>query len=449
MSNIKLMQKQTWAVVSMMLVAATILTAQQPDAKKDALSAAAKGFVEHLSRGEYASGVALFDSTMKSAMPEARLKGTWEGVTAQAGQVRSMPAVSLVKYAAYDIALVTCQGEHKTFVTRVVFDAKGRIAGLFFADQVADYKAPLYVVRNTFKEVETGVPSPDGPLGATLCVPEGDGPFPALVLVHGSGPNDRDETIGPNKPFRDLAWGLASKGIAVLRYEKRTKQYAAKLVARLSTFTVSDETVDDALAAVDLLRHTEKIDQRRIFVLGHSLGGMLVPMIGIRDADIAGFVVLAGAARHLEDLMLEQVTYIAGLKGSLTEAEKNQIAETRKQVEKVKSLKASDAGSSKLIFNAPPSYWLDLKSYDPPEVAASLKQPMLILQGERDYQVTMTDFDRWKMGLQGRKNVAFKAYPDLNHLFMEGVGKSTPSEYEKVGHVAAYVIDDIAGWIGK
>jgi fermentation-respiration switch protein FrsA (DUF1100 family) len=78
-----------------------------------------------------------------------------------------------------------------------------------------------------------------------------------------------------------------------------------------------------------------------------------------------------------------------------------------------------------------------------------LKTPLLILQGERDYQVTMDNFAAWKKGLAGRPNVTLKTYPKLNHLFIEGEGKSTPADYEKPGHVSEAVIADIAGWIKK
>ncbi len=438
------------AVLVSLVVATALSSARQTDqAKKEGPAIAGKEFVELLAKGEYAKAVAMFDSTMKSVMPEAKLKETWEAVTAQVGAFKDMTGVKVQKYQAYDIVLVTCQCERKTFDTKVVFNAAGRVAGLFFAESASEYKAPLYVNRGSFKEEEVIVGSGEWSLHGTLSIPSGDGPFPALVLVHGSGPNDRDETIGPNKPFRDLAWGLASNGIAVLRYEKRTKEHAAGIVSLMNSLTVKEETIDDALAAVELLRKTKVIDAHRISVLGHSLGGMLVPRIGKLDAGIAAFVVLAGLTRPLEDAMLEQMTYIIGLKGKTSDADKKQLEEIRTKVDKIKSLKASDARSSELVFSAPPSYWLDLRGYDPPETARTLKQPMLVLQGERDYQVTMKDFERWKTTLGGKGNVEFKSYPKLNHLFIDGEGKSIPSEYEKVGHVAAYVIEDIARWIKR
>lgn len=215
------------------------------------------------------------------------------------------------------------------------------------------------------------------------------------------------------------------------------------------TFTVKDETIDDALAAIDLLRKMEGIDTSRIFVLGHSLGGMLVPRIGLRDPQIAGFVVLAGAARPLEDMLVEQISHILSLSGVTAVQQKKQVAEIEKQRDKVKRLTKADTASTDSYFAAPASYWIDLQGYDPLQVARSLKMPLLILQGERDYQVTMKDFDRWKAALQGRKSVTFKSYPKLNHLFLEGEGIIGPAEYENVGHVKQEVIEDIARWLKK
>jgi hypothetical protein len=269
-----------------------------------------------------------------------------------------------------------------------------------------------------------------------------------LVLVHGSGPTDRDETVGALKPFRDLAWGLASQGIAVLRYDKRTYAYPEQLAALQDEITVQEETIDDALAAVALMRTLEEVDGERVYLLGHSLGATLVPRIGAQDPNIHGFVVLAGAARPLEDLYLEQVTYIFGLDDQITDEEQANLEIIEAQVARVKSpdLSASTPASD-LPMGVPARYWLDLRDYAPADAARSLEMPLLILQGGRDYQVTQEDFDLWKAALSDREDVEFGYYPDLNHCFVGGEGMATPEEYNTPGSVAAEVIEDIAAWI--
>jgi dienelactone hydrolase len=281
-------------------------------------------------------------------------------------------------------------------------------------------------------------------------MPAGEGPFPAVVLVHGSGPHDRDESIGPNKPFRELAWGLGARGIAVLRYEKRTKEYAAKIKPLMRGITVKEETIDDALAAVALLKTTKGINPKKIFVLGHSLGGALIPRIGARDDGIAGFIVLAGSARPLEDVILEQMEYILSRKGTPSPQEKAEIDKLKAQVANVKSPALSESTpDGDLPFGIPARYWLDLRGYSPPEAAARLKQPMLIMQGGRDYQVSVADFEGWKKALGSRPNVTLTIYPTLNHLFVAGEGKCRPEELLIRKRMDEHVIDDIAGWIKK
>jgi len=147
--------------------------------------------------------------------------------------------------------------------------------------------------------------------------------------------------------------------------------------------------------------------------------------------------------------ILEQTVYLANADGTVTPDEQGAIDGVRKLVAAVAALKTSDAGSAAGLGNAPPSYWLDLRGYDPPAMATSLKVPMLILQGERDYQVTMEDFARWKDALAGRRDVTFRSYPALNHLFIAGKGKSLPADYETPSHVAEEAVNDIAAWIKR
>jgi dienelactone hydrolase len=434
----------------LLLVCASGMLAAEQAAGQDRI-AAAEGFVDLLVKEDFAGAFGTFDAQMQSAIPEARLRDVWTGINTKAGRFQRRVRSKALQMGAYDVVLVTCQFEKTPLDVKVVFNAGGKVSGLFFAptapEPAAEPPSPAYVKEGSFQERDVTVGSGDWILPGTLSVPVGEGPFPAVVLVHGSGPQDRDETIGPNKPFRDLAWGLSSNGIAVLRYEKRTKQQGAKM-AGLTSLTVKEETVDDAVAAVQLLRTIPTVDAKGIFVLGHSLGGMLIPRIGGRDPAIAGLIVLAGTTRPLEDVLVEQVEYIDSL-GTPSEAASKQLEDLKAQSARIKTLDPSKAEPAEPIMGVPVAYWLDLRGYRPAEAARQLKIPMLILQGERDYQVTPTDFKNWKDALADRPDVVCKTYADLNHLFMAGQGKATPAEYDRPGHVAATVVEDIAAWIKR
>ncbi len=409
----------------------------------------AKNFVDLLAKGDFKNAVNDFDNTMKSSLTPQKLEQIWKSLIASAGQFKGQTSVRAEKLNQYDVIYVTCKFEMYSIDMKILFN-KNQIAGLWFVPSQTqeEYNPPDYVKLSSFQDQEVLIGSGEFALPGSLSLPVGEGSFPAIVLVHGSGPQDRDETLGPNKPFRDLAWGLASKGIAVLRYEKRTKQYAEKLLPIKESITVKEEVIDDVLSAVSFLRKTEKINAQKIFVLGHSFGGMLIPRIGSVDPNIAGFIIMAGSTKPLEDSVIEQLKYIFSLDGEISDQEKKQLDNLEKQVAKIKDPNLSEkTPSDKLLFDIPAKYWLDLRNYDPKEAIKSLKQPILVLQGERDYQVTLDDFWGWKDALSGRENVNFKTYPKLNHLFIEGEGKITPEEYQKPGHVSKEVIDDIYEWI--
>ena len=322
---------------------------------------------------------------------------------------------------------------------RFVINSSGLVGGFFMLPGEVAWQRPPYSKPDSFTERAVTVGDDPWKLPGTLTVPNGAGPFPAVVLVHGSGANDRDETVGGAKVFKDLAEGLASRGIVVVRYEKRTRQHASRL-AGVKSFTLHDECVEDAVKAAALLRTQPMVDGKKIFVIGHSLGGYAAPRIGVEDPQLAGFILMAANAQHIEDLVVEQVITTGGSPKVLESAKALQA--------KVKSLEPGDDGSP-AVLNAPVSYWLDLKDYNPVADAAQLGKPILILQGERDFQITMKDFNMWKAGLGGKPGVAAKSYPALNHLFVAGEGKSSLAEYAKPGHVAPEVIEDIAAFVKK
>lgn len=404
--------------------------------------------VDLMATGRHDEAVARFDATMKEALPADKLKATWEAIVGQVGAFRERAGTRTEKVQGYDVVFVTCRFENATLDAKVVLNAERQVAGLFFVPSKPAAEPsglPDYADPGRYRERDVQV-GEDWPLPGTLTLPTpgGEG-TPAVVLVHGSGPQDRDETVGPNKPFRDLAVGLATAGIAVLRYDKRSQVHAVRLAA-VTDLTVEGEVIDDAVEAVALLRSIEGIDPRKVFVLGHSLGGMLIPRIAARVPSVAGFIVMAGAARPLHEMMVLQVRYLAALDGEVSKEELERITALEREVARIAAL-GPDAAPGDLILGAPASYWIDLQGYRPAEAARKIDRPLLILQGGRDYQVTREDYDAWRRALDDRPDVRFRVFDDLNHLFLAGVGPSRPEEYEQTGHVAKAVIDEIAAWI--
>lgn len=409
-------------------------------------------FIEFLNNQEYEKAFENFDSTVSARLSLERLEELWETVILQIGPMIKISNINSSEDNGYIVVITSCEFDKYILDIKVVYDKNKEVAGFFFTEgkPLQEYSPPSYAIDDNFTESEITFSCGewDG-LSGTLSLPIGDGPFPVIVLVHGSGPNDRDESVGANKVFKDLAWGLASNNIAVLRYEKRTNQYPQEMAEMGDTLTVKEETIDDVIYAVQFLRKNfNEIDSNKIFVLGHSLGGMLIPRIAMLDKDITGYIIMAGATIPLEDKIIEQTEYIISLDGEISSVEQEYVEELRKQVANVKdSLLSTEIPSENLPFSIGAKYWLDLRDYYPHKLAVNIDKPMLIIQGERDYQVTMEDFQNWKDELSSFDYVKFISYPSLNHLFIEGEGKSTPSEYLISGNVSEKVIDDIKNWI--
>ena len=301
-----------------------------------------------------------------------------------------------------------------------------------------------------FTEVSLSVPVPElnGELPGTLTIPEGDGPFPAVILVHGSGPASRDEEVVNLRPFRDLAEGLAKKGIAVFRYDKRTYVYGREMAEDVQD-TLMEETVKDAAKAALIVSGQEKIDPSRIFILGHSLGATAVPVIHeqLRTENLtaAGFIMMAPAARPLDELMREQYNYLYSLIAEPTDAQLNEKAKLLEELDRLENL--DDLPDETAIAGAYVPYWRWLLSYDVLAEAEKITESCLVLQGEEDYQVTMEDFLMWQQAFGDHPGWKFISYPGLVHTFTKGEKSEGAAVYGRNEHVDEQVISDIAQFV--
>ena len=446
--------KRRFLIVIILLLLITIPTTsyakQKVDLDKDQHVIMAKEFLKDILDGKYKDAEKMFDANVASQINGEKLGEIWESLNSQVGPFVRAGKIAKEKQFPYYVVRIRMIFKIAILDLKVVFDRENKIAAFFFQPGRAmeDYKTPSYVKPDTYREKEIEFGFDEWKLPGTLTVPKGEGPFPCVVLVHGSGPNDRDEAVGECKPFKDLALGLASRGIAVLRYEKRTKQHGRKMFQLMDKLTVKEESIDDAAEAVKWLETQKEIDPKRIYVLGHSLGGMIFPRIGMLAPQTRGFIALAGATRPLDEIIVEQITYIYNLDGKFSKKEKENLEALKGQIKKLKTAKPGDnIPRQELPMGMSVTYWYSLKEINPVKEAAQMKQPLLIMQGGEDYQVTEKDFKNWKKGLKAKKNATLKYYPKLNHLFVESNGKSNPQEYFIPGHVDKQVVEDIAKWI--
>ncbi|RJP37980.1 MAG: alpha/beta fold hydrolase [Phycisphaerales bacterium] len=427
-----------------LIVSPALHSAVQEDQRK---ADRAKALMDLLAAGKFDAFCAEGDETMKAGFQPAAAAQLWANLKAQLGDFKAVEGAQAAPTGGHVSVTLTCRFTQGTLKLRFVLDDNDRLAGLWVdaLDRDVSYEAPSYVDRAAFEEVDVTVDAGSFPLEGTLSVPKAAGRRPCVVLVHGSGPHDQDETVMANKPFRDLAWGLASRGVAVLRYEKRTKKYPRGIAA--DQITLDWETIDDALAAAKLARTRPQVDPKRVFVAGHSLGGFAGPEIARRDPQLAGLIIIAGTVRPILDVVTDQLNYLAAADGTVSPQER---AELNKNLDQIAKIRAREAESLKANFlGAPGSYWLRLNDVDSAAVAATLELPILIVQGGRDYQASMKDFEVWKQRLAGRKNVTFALFEKLNHLMIAGEGPSAPAEYGVAGHVDEALIERMAEWIRK
>ena len=402
----------------------------------------ARGFAALLRAERFAETPELFAPPLRAAVSAEALRLAWMTETAGRGGVTAIGEPVREAGGADPVRVripVVCADGGFTVVTSVGGD--GLLHGLRLAPAAgAEWQPPDYADQARFTEREVLLGS--GPLAVpgTLSLPAGPGPWPAVVLLSGGGAFDRDESVGPNKPLKDLAWGIASRQVAVLRFDKASFAHPDRLP---SDFTMTDEYLPPALDALRLLREQPEVDPDRIHLLGHSMGGKVAPRIAAADPSIAGLVLLAADAQPMHEAAVRVARHLAALvPGPGADAA---VAALVRQAALVAGPQlTTDTPSELLPLGFSAAYWLDLRGYDPVATAAGLACPMLILQGGRDYQVTVADdLTRWQDALGDRPEVAIRIHQDANHLFFPGSGPATPAEYAQPGHVAPAVLDEI------
>ena len=399
--------------------------------------------------GRYAEAEARFGAKLRAQVSAQNLRVAWEGAILQRGAITGLgdPIVEPFQAGLTQVSIpVVCENGGLTVIQTI--DGAGTVEGLRLAPPIiATWEPPAYARPGRFTEQEVVLPARRGAVSGTLTTPLGSAKRPAVVLLSGGGPFDRDQTHGPNKPLKDLAWGLAGKGVAVLRFDKVT--FAEPGLTAQPHFTVTDEYVPHALAAVRLLQARPEVDASRVYVLGHSMGGKVAPRVAAAEPSLAGLVIMAADTRPMQWSAVRVARYLADLgPGPGPEADRMVDVVAAQAARGGSPDLSAQSPAAELLFGYSGSYWLDMRGYDPVSVAALVDKPMLILQGGRDYQVTVQDdLTGWRAGLGHRPDVAIQVFERDDHMFFPGDGPSSPAGYEAPQHVDPEVVAEIARWI--
>lgn len=395
-------------------------------------------------QGNFAAFFHDLDEEEGHPIPKDTFAAQWGQLIQAFGPQQQVLHTSVVQENGFTSVEITTLHILRKLIITFLYTADGAVRRCSFQ------MAPLDVAPQTselWEEHAVQIGQLEKKLNGLLTLPKGEAKPPVVLLLQGSGPSNMNEQVGMggNMPFADLAHGLAELGVASLRYDKRSYAYPEDAAYA----GVEVEYLDDAGEAVQSLRRDQRVDGDKIYLLGHSEGGMIGPEVLRRNPEIKGFISLAGTLRRLEDLMLEQVKKILADADTLSEEQKRTQREAMEQaVGQIKSLEGQEDAS--IIAGASVKYWRSLHRIAPPALVRQLDIPMLILQGGEDFQVLAdVDYPLWQDALSGNPNASFRLYPGLNHLFMTGGSKDhiDISVYNTLGHVDKQVISEIAAWV--
>lgn len=408
----------------------------------------AKYTIRSLENCDYESVISEFGKALKERASEEQVKEYWDSIHGNHGML-SIPVSQRSEIADNKLIVITTAKFAFNMVDiRITYGLDRKITEIK-VDLTRDFDDGKPLPEGLTEETVI-VKTNDVQLPGKLTLPKNKTMLPAVVIVHGLGGLDMDGTVNFLKPYRDIAWGLAQNGIAVLRYDKRTLVYSKEMAD--DSYTVNEEIIADAVSAVSMLRSDTRIDPDRVYITGHNIGGMMLPRIQ-EQAKANGLIFLAASARSVEDQIDSTNTNVINRyrkKGYYRNSEEAEdvLRKIHVAVDLIKLLREDSVITRELILGFPKSYWLDLKNYNPVEAAKDITVPLLFLQGERDFQVTMEDLSLWKQ-LGKSRNIVYKTFKTLGHLFVWSSEDSTPLDYRYASDkpLDAEVIQVIANFI--
>lgn len=436
-----------FAALSVLQIAAVAKTAPQ-----NRCGATVTTSLQALGRGQMVEAGKDFDAKLSKSHDSAALTSVWNSLLHEAGEFQRVGTSRGIRVGGRSYVLTNMVFSKGTMESISACDAAGKIS-FFEWSRASDAEEKISGAKpqigpGGIRILPTTVSSQWGPLPAILTLPMGKAPFPAVVLVAGAGPQDENATIGPNKPLEDLANGLATNGIASLRYEKSIRAYPAE-AGLDKTVTVDDTETNDAVTALNVLRSTKQVNPREIFLIGHSLGAMMVPRIVERGPQIAGAIMMASPSESILVNGVAQTRYIAHLQHTPAAKLQKQL-DSLDQEEMLLGKTPHGQIPPGQYLGMPQSWWMSLHEYDQIKEAESLKIPLLILQGSADFQVSpQENFPRWQRLFLGNPRVTLIEYPGLSHIFMPAGNPPSPADYDKPLKMDNKVIADISAWIHK
>lgn len=405
----------------------------------------AQEFINLMSRSKFDEAHSFFSGEVKNMISPAQLGEVWKQYTGTLGSYKGFTPKSGKASGGNYIVESVLEFSKEKLVLKLTFGRNNDLLGMFFSQYADEIPLPPNTMET---EVKIGAPYP---LGGKLLRPLGKEKAPVIIMLSGSGPNDMDATIGPNKIFKELSYRLAEKGIATLRFDKRTFTYPEKFADGTFPYDLESEYLSDIRYILQNKTLLLGEDHGDIYVLGHSLGGFLMPAISMIDDEVKGYIIASGNFDGIEKLLLPQFEHIYSHTDMAEDDKRIQISALRERLRNLEQSLSSNLDTLELPLNIPMSYWRSQSENSPLMFRNKIGKDknFLVLQGSRDYQVTPDQADKWKEYFRETEGAKVVILEGLDHIFHYGTDVSKPDDYSKADTISPLITEEISKWIFK